>query len=338
MLVSGVCLLAMMSGRAESQSDYLKSIPPEIKRLVLKKGDIPGYEWKEGHYDAAEQYPTGEKLVAQSFYQWDTDDSGKKIGNRFVSVWIFYCDNLMTAVYRAYDETITQAGYMPPGTLSNLPLGVDGVWWAGGRRKVEGKIVFGDYTLVFWKDNIVCKVSLGKGGTWIREPLSESQMHLTENVVRKILANKEGKQFTITAAAPQTWQVMPVSLVLRGKEMKGAAKTVSCADEVYAAPDALTALGLTVKVAKMPERRKMSREVFKEFYLNKMKTVEVEKGKTNLKFEVGEKSYLVNGKHTPLVAPARLVDGVPMVPLTAVTKPLKLSFVWDSQRRVARVG
>jgi hypothetical protein len=163
-------------------------------------------------------------------------------------------------------------------------------------------------------------------------------MHLTENVARKILANKEGKQFTIATAAPKTWQVMPVSVVLRGKEMKGAARMVTCADEVYAAPDALTALGLTVKAEKIPERRKMSREAFKEFYLNKVKTVEVAKGKTHLKFEIGEKFYLVNGKRTPLDTPARLVDGVPLVPLEAAAKALKLSFVWDAQRRVARVG
>jgi hypothetical protein len=339
-LMAGICLLAMASRRGESQSEPLRRVPPEIARLALKEGDIPGRGWEGPSWDGGAQYPTGEKVVVQAFRQWDTDDSGKRVGNRVVSVWIIYCPDLLTAVEQAYVETTVRQSPvpMPSGTLSNLPLGADGVWRSGGLRKVGDKIVYTNYTLVFWKDNIVCKIQFGKNGTWIREPLSEAEMHLTENVARKILANKEGKQFTIATAAPKTWQVMPVSVVLRGKEMKGGARMVTCADEVYAAPDALTALGLTVKAEKIPERQKMSREAFKEFYLNKVKTVEVAKGKTHLKFEIGEKFYLVNGKRTPLDTPARLVDGVPLVPLEAAAKALKLSFVWDAQHRVARVG
>jgi hypothetical protein len=315
----------------------LKEVPPEIKRLALKEKDIPDYEWRVP-YDGGDQDATGEKMVSQSFYQWDTDDSGKRVGNRILSVRIFYCGTLLTAVVRAYTETIGQSGLAPPGTLTNLPLGVDGVWWTGGLSRVAGKVVYINYGLVFWKDNVVCDVSLTKGGTWITEPLSESQMHLVENVARKILANKEGRQFTIVAAAPKEWQVMPVSLVVRDKEMKENSKAVAYAGQVYAAPDVLTALGLTVKAEKMPEKPKNRREAFKEFYLNKVKTVEVEKDQTNLKFEVGEKFYLVNGERTPLDTPARLVDGVPMVPLEVTAQALKMNFAWDAQRRVARVG
>jgi hypothetical protein len=231
-----------------------------------------------------------------------------------------------------------QGGLAPPGTLSHLPLGVDGVWRSGGLDRTIDKVFYTSYHLTFWKDNIICNVSLTKGGSLIREPLSEAQMHLVENIARKVLANKEGKPFTIAAAAPPTWKVMPVSLVAHGKEMNGTAKAVSYEGKVYAASDALSALGLTVKAEKMPEKPKDRREAFKEFYLNKVRIVEVEKGNTHLKFEVGEKFYLVNGERTSLDTPARLVDGTPMVPLEVAAKALNLSFVWDAQRRVARVG
>jgi hypothetical protein len=360
-----------MNGRGDSQSSepafiHLKQVPPEIEPLLLKKDDIPGYELRTppGH---GIQHRTGPKQVGRSFYQ-ERDKSGSKD----ISADIWHCDDLLTAAECAWTATITGTGFMPPGTMSNLPLGVDGSWWIGTMTEVEGKEVYASYHLVFWKDQVVCAVRFHKGGSLIAEPLSEREMHLepirkpvtlsgakglngeilrsaqndkgfsdrllVENIARKILANKEGRQFTIAAAAPSMWKVMPVSLVAHDKETKKAGKTVAYEGQVYAAPDALTALGLTVKVETMPEKPKDKREAFKDFYLNKVKTVVVEKDKTNLKFEVGEKFYFVNGERTPLDTPARLVDGVPMVPLAVAAKALRMNFAWDAQRRVARVG
>jgi len=195
-------------------------MPKALERLLIRPEDLPGYAplaplngfWRKDRV-----------LLGHSFYHVASEDRQNEQwkGRRILGIRYYLFDRREQALadWWMYPGRMQARFVVPRGTSSGEPLGVELCWRGGGIPDGDTPAAWGYGLYILWKDNLVGEVDIRGVGTLMKHPVTKEEIHLVENVARKVLANLEGIPFEVTTKPPKDWIFKPVRLLVRGQPL-----------------------------------------------------------------------------------------------------------------------
>jgi hypothetical protein len=297
MILSTIAAMLMAASEATGGGQEAPRLPPDVLTVAIKPEELAGYAPLSSWRSDREHYT----IFSQSFYHVASEDvrNGKEVGRRFVRARYFIFHDRSDAVkdWWMFPSRFS-TGFIPRGTFTGDPLGVEACWY---NRGYKTETFYELYTL---ENTLTCSIDVSGSGTRIQATTTE-EIHLAENIARKILANLKEIPFQITTGPPKDWIVMPAAVTFQGKPLEVKPKPALIEGHVYVSPPVLEALGLQVE--------------WDEWDKN-LKQITVQRGEAKMVFTLGEEmARMTDGAIRLLEVAPWMLDGFPVVPLEAVT-------------------